>query len=45
VLSKLLRFMIHAVIEARGAKCPKCGSTNTDKENGIWVCHECGKEW
>lgn len=31
--------------EEKGAKCPKCGSTNTDKEGGIWYCHECEKEW
>ena len=28
-----------------GAKCPKCGSTNTDKQNNIWRCYDCDKEW
>jgi len=45
MLFSFLRFLGKAIIEARGAKCPKCGSTNTDKENGIWYCHDCGKEW
>lgn len=26
-------------------KCPKCGSTNIDCQNGIWHCYECGHEW
>jgi ribosomal protein L37AE/L43A len=32
---------------ATGKRCPnpKCGGTNTDCENGIWYCHDCGKEF
>ena len=46
MLLKLLKFMIYAAI-ATGAVCPnpRCGSTNTDKRNGIWHCYDCGKEW
>ena len=29
----------------KGAKCSKRGSTNTDRENGIWRCYECDHEW
>jgi len=36
---------IACAVSERGAKCPKCGSTNTDKENGIWHCYDCEKEW
>ena len=28
-----------------GAVCPYCKSTNTNQENGIWYCYDCGKEW
>jgi ribosomal protein L37AE/L43A len=45
MLSKLLKFLVGAAIEAHGAVCPKCGSTDTDKENGIWYCHRCDHEW
>ena len=27
------------------AKCPNCGSTNTDVENGIYYCYNCNNEW
>ena len=33
------------VAKESGLKCPKCGSTNTDKQGGIWYCYDCGKEW
>lgn len=26
-------------------KCPRCGSTSTDEENGIRVCYSCDYEW
>ena len=26
------------------APCPKCGSWNTDVENGIFYCNDCGFE-
>ena len=29
----------------KGAVCPKCGGTNTDKQGNIWHCYDCGKEW
>ena len=45
MLLKLLAFLFHAVIEDKGAKCPRCGGTNTDKENGIWYCYDCKKEF
>jgi len=32
-----LQFVTHALIEARGAKCPKCGSTNTDRQGGSGI--------
>jgi ribosomal protein L37AE/L43A len=42
MLFKALRSIIHA---ATGKQCPRCGSTNTDEENGIWYCYECEKEF
>lgn len=45
MLSRFLRFWIYAAIEDKGMPCPKCGSTNTDKQNGIWHCYDCQKEW
>ena len=43
----LIRFSKPAIYAAteRGKPCPKCGSINTDCQNGIWHCYECGKEW
>ena len=29
----------------RDKQCPRCGSTNTDKQNGIWFCYDCEKEF
>lgn len=29
----------------KGPKCPKCGSTTTDVENGIAYCYDCDHEW
>jgi len=29
----------------KGAKCPKCGRTDTDKQGDIWYCYNCGHEW
>jgi len=29
----------------KGKPCPKCGSTNTDKQNDIWVCWDCHHEF
>jgi len=43
-MTKLLRFLMILANET-GLKCPKCGSTNTDKQGGIWHCYDCGKEW
>ena len=34
-----------SVITDKGATCPRCGGTNTDKENDIWYCHYCQKEF
>ena len=31
--------------DEKGKPCPKCGSTNTDKQNNIWVCWNCHYEW
>jgi ribosomal protein L37AE/L43A len=45
MLLKVLRFVVSSVIEATGKACPKCGSTNANKENGIWHCFDCGKEF
>jgi len=28
----------------KGKQCPRCGSTNTDRQNGIWYCYDCQKE-
>jgi len=43
MLNKFLRRVIAAL--EKGAKCPKCGSTNTDKKGGIWYCYDCEHEW
>jgi len=29
----------------KGKTCPRCGSTNTDCQNGIWYCYDCQKEF
>ncbi len=29
----------------KGPKCPKCGSTTTDVQNGIRYCYDCDYEW
>jgi ribosomal protein L37AE/L43A len=42
---KIVSFLRRAAVEGKGAVCPKCGSTNTDKQNGIWRCYECDHEW
>jgi len=42
---KALWHRLTGVIQDRGATCPKCGSNNTDKENNIWSCYDCGHEW
>jgi hypothetical protein len=34
--------MICATVEATGTKCPKYDITNTDKQNGMWYCYDCG---
>jgi ribosomal protein L37AE/L43A len=26
-------------------KCPKCGSTNIDEKDGMYVCKDCGHTW
>jgi ribosomal protein S27AE len=31
--------------DEKGKQCPRCGSTNTNKENNIWFCCECHYEW
>jgi len=28
-----------------GKQCPRCGSTNTNCQNGIWYCFDCRKEF
>jgi ribosomal protein L37AE/L43A len=45
MLLKIVRFLRRAAIEAKGERCPKCRSTNTDRQGGIWHCYECGHEW
>ena len=42
---KLLSLVGLAAVEDSGKKCPKCGSTNTDKRGGIWYCYDCEKEF
>jgi ribosomal protein L37AE/L43A len=36
---------VYQVITATGKPCPGCGGTNTDCENNIWWCRDCGKEF
>jgi ribosomal protein L37AE/L43A len=36
---------VHLAVTDKGAKCPRCGGTNTNRENGIWYCYDCQKEW
>ena len=44
MLLTIFKFIVNAATE-KGAKCPRCGRNNTDKENGIWHCYDCGHEW
>ena len=41
----MIESMICAPYEDTGKKCPRCGSTDTNKENGIWYCTRCDYEW
>ena len=38
------RIMRHDA-EEKGRECPRCKSTNTDKQNNIWYCYDCEKEF
>jgi len=45
MIVRLLNKLWLTAIEGKGKPCPRCGSTNTDQENGIWYCHDCKHEW
>ena len=40
-----MKKLIQWLTKDKDAKCPKCGRTNSDMENNIWHCYECGHEW
>ena len=40
----MLKFVKRAATET-GKNCPRCGSTNTDKQGNIWYCYDCEKEF
>jgi ribosomal protein L37AE/L43A len=39
------KFLICAAVEDKGRPCPRCNSTNTDKQGNIWYCYDCQKEF
>ena len=45
MLLRFLSFFVYTIVQESGKPCPRCGSTNTNKENGIWYCYDCQKEW
>ena len=45
VISKFIERQRIETFKAEPTTCPKCGSSNADKENGIGYCYDCEKEF